>query len=138
MVQPRGIEANLGQVRLGKANLDQAFVDGGPGARGTLVIHRGDNAAFAAGLVLLENNDLGILAAEFYHRTGVRIVFFNRDRYRVDLLYETGTDEVAQHGRSGAGDENLPVAVADIGKLCANLAEEGKGEFRLPRLMALV
>ena len=44
------------------------LVDDRAGTAGTLVIHRGDLLFASTGLVLFEDNDLGILSAKFDHR----------------------------------------------------------------------
>jgi hypothetical protein len=71
VVQLGVVEGELGDLLAGHADLDHALVDGGAGARGALVVHRALGCLVAGLLVLLEDDDLGVLAAELDHRADV-------------------------------------------------------------------
>ncbi len=73
VVEMRVIEVE-GQRLFGRhADLDHALVDGGAGARGAFVVHRRDGRLVARLLVLLEDDDLRILATELDDRPRIGV-----------------------------------------------------------------
>ena len=66
----------------------------------TAVHRRGDGALVAGLRVFLEEDDLGVLAAELDHRAHVRVQVIDGHRDRVHLLHEAGAGRPAQRTRS--------------------------------------
>ena len=55
------------------AHFDHAFVDGGAGSGGTLVIHGSDGLLLTGFFVLFKNNDLGILTTQLNDGSNIRM-----------------------------------------------------------------
>ena len=72
-MQLDALVAHLAELFGGNAQLGVDLVDDRAGAAGALVVHR-RNLLLAAGLrVLLEDDDLGVLAAQLDHRAALRV-----------------------------------------------------------------
>ena len=77
---------------------------------GALVVHRGD-FLLAAGLrVFLEDDDLGVLPAQFHHRTAFGIKLLDRERNGVHFLHELGANVAAHRPAAAARHENAALA----------------------------
>ncbi len=82
------------------------LVDDSPGPAGTLVVHRGQFLEPPGLRILLEDDDLGILAAQLDDAANLREQPLDRQADRVDLLDVPGADEARQVGPAAAGDED--------------------------------
>ena len=120
------------------ARLDQAFVDRRARAGRALVVHRGDDALVAGLLVFLKQDDLGILAAEFYHGARVGVQMVDRQGDSVDLLNEARADRLAQRTRAGPGDKHSDVLAGDVLERQADSDEQLERLLTLSCLVALV
>ena len=75
------------------AQLGVDLVDDRARAAGALIVHRGD-LLLAAGLrIFLEDDDLGVLAAQFDHRAALGIELLDGQRDGVHFLHELGADQ---------------------------------------------
>ena len=87
---------------------------------------------------LLEDDDLGVLAAELDHRADVGVQLLDGERDRVDLLDELGAQGGGQRSGPRAGDEGADLAGVQVGKGVANLHQHLQHLLRLASLVALV
>ena len=117
-----------------EAEFDEAFVDGGAGAGGAFVIHRGDGAfgaVFAAGFV---DDDLRVLAAELDDAACFRMEAIHGHGDRIDLLHKLRTERLRERLRAGTGHEDA----RDARKGCGGYFELLHDFLRLLRLVALI
>jgi hypothetical protein len=135
VVQLRVVEADLHDLFIGEADLDHALVDGGAGARRALVVHRGDGGLAAGLLVLLEDDDLGVLTAQLADRADVGVQGLDRQGDRVDLLHELRPDVGADRGAARAGDEGADLVVTQVRERRSDPFEKSQDELGLLRLM---
>ncbi len=92
------------------------LVDDRPGAARALVVHRGDLLLLAGLLVGLEDDDLGVLAAELDHALHVGIELLDGQRNGVDLLHELGPDVPAHRRAARAGHEDAEGVARHLGE----------------------
>ena len=137
-VQLAGVELQRGQRVHRHAHLEQALVDGRPGARGALVVHRGDHLACATVGVFAEQDDLGILATQLDDAVGLGVEFLHRQGDGVDLLHETRVDVRRDGRRAGAGDETAQAVMIHRGKVGLDGRQHLGDLLRLAGLVPLV
>src|ERR1019366_1358213 len=95
--------AHLAKLLGGNAQFGVDLVDDGAGAAGTLVVHR-RHFLFAAGFrVGLEDDDLGVLAAQFDDAATLGVELFHGQRYRVDFLHELAAEVFGESVAPGTG-----------------------------------
>ena len=88
--------AHLAKLVGGNPQLGVDLVDDRARAAGALVVHRG-NFLLAAGFgIFLEDDDLGVLAAQFDDRAALRIQLLDGQRNGVHFLHELGAEVFAQ------------------------------------------
>ena len=93
-MQLHALVAHLAKLLGGNAQLGVDLIDDRAGAAGALIVHR-RNLLLAAGLrVLLEDDDLGVLAAQLDHRSAFGIQPLHGERNRVDFLHELGAQKL--------------------------------------------
>ncbi len=73
------------------------LVDHGACTAGALIVHRRDFFLAAGDWIFFEDDDLGVLAAQFNDGAALGVELFNREGYRVNFLHEFCTEQ-----------ENLP------------------------------
>ena len=78
----------LAQLVGGNLELGVDLVDHRAGAAGALVVHRRDLLLAAAGLVFLEDDDLGVLPAQLDDRVHFGMQLLHSKRNRRDFLHE--------------------------------------------------
>ena len=88
VVELRRIELEARDLLARHADLQHALVDRGAGARRALVVHRRLRGLVTGLLVLLEHDDLGVLAAELDHAADVGVELLHRHRHGIDFLHE--------------------------------------------------
>src|ERR1019366_8667654 len=89
------------------------LVDDRTGAPRALVVHRRDLLPPAVAAILFENDDFGILTAQFDDRVHFRMELLHREGDSVHLLHEFRADQSAECIAAGAGDEHAAVAGSD-------------------------
>src|SRR5208283_128234 len=98
--------AHLAKLLGGDAQLGVDLVDDRAGAAGAFVVHR-RNLLLAAGLrIFFEDDNLGVLPAQFDHRTALGIEPLDGERNRVDLLQKLGAQLIAQSVAARAGNKD--------------------------------
>ncbi len=121
----------------GNLQLGVDLVDDRARTAGALVVHR-RNLLLAAGvLVFLEDDDLGVLAAEFDDGVDFGVELLDRERNRSDFLHELCADQIGQRAATGAGDEDAAIVRSDADFILHAL-EEFEQLFRLLGLVALI
>ncbi len=138
IVQLAGIESQRCQCVARHAQLDQAFVDGRPRPRGAFVVHRGDDLAPAGFRVFLENNDLGVLAAEFDNAVYVGVQPLDGDGHRIDFLNEARAQLRSNRCGAGTSDESPDIGMFAAGEGPLDIRQHFGHDFRLVRLVSLV
>ena len=113
------------------------FVDDGAGPSSTLVIHRRDFLLAAGIPVFLEDDDLGILSAQFNDRIHLGVQLFDCERDCGDFLYELGADQVGQRAPTRSGNEDTAVVRSNADFLL-HAFEEFQQLLRLLGLVPLV
>ncbi len=122
----------------GQVELGGDLVQHGAGAPGALVVHGADLALLAAGGILPEEDDLGVLTTELDHRTGSGVELLHRQGDRVDLLDETSTQQFGEHAAAGAGDADLQLFGARKRERLFDRLQERQHLAALLAVMALV
>ena len=113
------------------------LVDDRAGPAGAFVVHRG-NLLLASGLrILLEDDDLGVLAAKLDDRVHFGMEFLDRQRDGGNLLHELGADERRNRAAAGSGDEHPAGRVGDP-EIRLEAAEKFERFFGLLGLVPLV
>ena len=136
-VQLDALVAHLAKLLGGDVQLGVDLVDDGAGAAGALVVHRG-NFLLAAGVgIFLEDDDLGVLAAELDDRAALGVELFHRQGHGVHFLNELSPDQWRNAARTAAGDEHPRVA-GDNADLLFHAGEELHYLLRLLGVVALV
>ena len=113
------LEADVGEgaERLGRdLQLGRDLVDDHAGPAGALVVHRHRLARSPLAL-LLEDDDLGVLAAELDDRADVGVAAFDGQRDGRDFLDVMRADELGVGGARDAGDERPRLAARHAGLL---------------------
>ena len=87
--------------------------------------------------VFLEDDDLGVLPAQFHHRTAFGIELFDRERNRVHFLNELGANVAAHRSAAAARHENAALPRLDPG-VRFHALQEFQALFRLLGVVALV
>ena len=95
-VQLEAVVAHVAELLGGDPQLGVDLVDDRAGAAGALVVHRRDLLLPAGLRVFLEDDDLGVLAAQLDDRADLRVELLDRQRDGVDLLDELGADAAAR------------------------------------------
>ena len=127
----------LGEQVDGNFQLGVDLVDDRAGAAGALVVHR-RNFLFAAGFfVVLEDDDLGVLPAEFDDRIDFGVQLFDGERNCGYFLHEFCADLVGDRAAAGAGHEHAGVVRVDA-DFGFHALQEFKGLFRLLGFVALI
>src|SRR5207253_979370 len=97
--------SHLAKLFGGDAKLGVDLIDDGAGATGALIVHR-RNLLLAAGLGIgLEDDDLGVLAAQLDHAAALGVESLHGERNRVDFLNELGAQKLDQAVAARPGDE---------------------------------
>ncbi len=110
------------------------LVDDRAGAAGALVVHRRDFLLAPSLIVVLEDDDLGVLAAQFDDGIDLRMQLLDGERNRGDFLHELGADLVGDTSAARTGHEHAGVVAVD-----ADFGFNAPQEFeRLLRLLGLV
>ena len=115
--------AHLAKLVGGDVQLGVDLVDDGAGAAGALVVHRRDLLLAAGVGIFLEDDDLGVLAAQFDDRAALGVELLDRERHGVDFLHELGADQRGNAAATAAGNENAAVAADDADFLFHALEE---------------
>src|SRR5262249_26207456 len=129
--------AHVAQLFGGYPELRIDLVDDRAGPPGALVVHRRDLLLLAGLLVGLEDDDLGVLAAQLHHRAHLRMQLLHGERDGVDLLYELRADAGGQTAPARPGDEDPEPIVGDR-KLGLDAGEKLERLLRLLGVVPLV
>ncbi len=129
--------ALIAQLGGGNLQLGIDLVDDGARAAGALVVHRGNLLLAAGVLVFLEDDDLGVLAAELDDRVHFGMELLDRERNGGDFLHELCADQVGQRAAARAGDEDAAIVRSDA-DFVLHALEEFQQLLRLLGLVALV
>ena len=89
-------------------------------------------------LVLLEDDDLRVLAAELDDRADVGVQLLDRERDGVDLLHELRAERLAQRARARAGHEQADLLARDVSERLPDAHQELEHAVGLLRVVALV
>ena len=134
------LDAVIGQVReLGGGNLELGvdLVDDRAGAAGALVVHRGDLLLAAGLFVVLEDDDLGVLAAQLDDRVHLGVQLLDGERDGVDFLDKLRADHLGDGAAARSGDKDAGVVGRHTG-VGFHTAQELENLFRLPGFVALI
>ena len=113
------------------------LVDDCARAAGALVIH-GGNLLLAPGvLVLFEDDDLGVLTAQFDHRIDFGMQLFDRQRDRGNFLNKLGANQIGQRASARTRDKDAAV-VRRNADLVLHALEEFQQLLRLLGLVPLI
>ena len=113
------------------------LVDHRAGAAGALVVHRRDLLFPPRFGVRLEDDDLGVLAAQLDHRMDFGVELFDRERDGRDFLDELRADQRRQVAAARPCNEHAAGVRSNL-QVGLETAEELEGLLRLLRLVALV
>src|SRR5213079_2619087 len=105
-MQPETHVAHLAKLLGWNLEFGVDLVDDRASPAGALVIHRGNLLLLARRLVGLEDDDLGILPAEFHDALHVGIHFFDRQTDGIYLLHELRPDSPSDARPARAGHEH--------------------------------
>ncbi len=108
-VELNSLVAHLAELVGGDAELGVDFVDDRAGTAGALIVHRRDLLLTAGFGIRLEDDDLGVLAAEFNDGTALGIEALDGERDRVHFLHELGAEVLGHAVATGSGDEHARV-----------------------------
>ena len=113
------------------------FVDDRARAAGALVVHRRNFLLPPGFLVILEDDDLRVLATQFDDGIHLGMHLLHGQRNRGDFLHELGADLLGNRAAPGAGHEHAGVVAidADVG---FHAAQKFQRLLRLLGLVALV
>ena len=139
VVELRRVELQVAHRLLRHADLEHALVDGRPGARRALVVHRRERRLFGLSVLVLcraEHDDLGVLPAELDDGSDVGMELLDADRDRVDLLHEPGVQGFQERAAARARRKNLDVF--GTGEGVADSDHEIPHHLGLAGLVALV
>ena len=113
------------------------LVNDSAGPSRALVVHR-RNLLLAAGVfVLLEDDDFGILPAQFNDGIHLGVHLFDREGDRGDFLHELGAHQIGKRTSTRAGDEDAAV-VRSNADLLLHALEKFQQLFGLFGLVPLV
>ena len=84
------------ELLIGDLQLGHNLVDDGSGAAGALVVHGGNLLLAPTSDGVLEDDDLGVLSAEFDDRIHLRVQLLDRQRDGIDLLHEFCADQLGK------------------------------------------
>ena len=132
-----GIEMQRAELVTRHADLENTLVDGGACSRCTFVVHRRDHPSLAGSGCVLEEDDLGILTAEFDDAVHLRMQTLHRERYGVDLLHEPRTHRLGERPATRTGDKGADVA-RTIAELRLHLSEHLDELVRLTAVVSLI
>ena len=136
-VQLQAQVPHVAELFRGNPHLGIDLVNDRARAARALVIHRGD-FLLAAGLgVFLEDDDLGILPAQFHHRTAFGIKLLDGERNGVHFLDKFGANVGAHRPAAAARHENAALPRLDAG-VCFHALQEFQTLFRLLGVVALI
>ena len=121
----------------GNLELRVDLVDDGARASRAFVVHRRDFFLAAGVPVFLEDDDLGILPAQFNDRVHFGVQLFDRQRDCGDFLHKLRADQVGQRASARAGDEDAAVVRSNADFLLHAL-EEFQQLLRLLGFVTLV
>ena len=136
-VQLDVVIAHLAKLLGRDAELGVDLVDYGACAAGALIVHRRNFFLAAGDWIFFEDDDLGVLAAQFNDGAALGIELFYREGYGVYFLHEFCAEQGSHAAAAAAGDENAAVAGDDADFLFHAL-EELHDFFGLLGVMALV
>ena len=127
--------AHLAELLGGDAELGVDLVDDRAGAARALVVHRRDLLLAARLRVRLEDDDLGVLAAQLDDRAAFRVQLLDGERDGVDFLDELRAQELRHPVAARAGDEHP----RPLGREAFDLGLEALAELQhLLRLLGVV
>src|SRR5262249_44517923 len=89
-------------------------------------------------LVLLEDDDLGVLATELAYAAHVGVQLLDGERDRVDLLHELRAEVRTQRRAARAGDEGADRGARDVREIRLDALQELEHLLGLFGLVALV
>src|SRR5262249_45010621 len=105
-MQLQALVAHLAELLGGNTQLGVDLVDHRSGSARALIVH-GRNLLLPPGLrILLEDDDLGVLPAEFNHRSTFGIEPLNSQGYSIHFLNEFRAQVFAHAGAARPGDEH--------------------------------
>jgi hypothetical protein len=137
-VQLDAAVSHVAQLGRRDVELGVDLVDHRAGPARALVVH-GRDLLLAAGLgVLLEDDDLGVLAAQLDHAVGLREELLHGQRDGGHLLDELRAEVPRQRGAPRARDEDADVTVRRPAERAVDRLEELERLLRLLGLVALV
>ena len=113
------------------------LIDHRASAAGALVVHRRDFFLAAAFVVVLEDDDLGVLPAQLDDGIHLRMLLLHRERHRRHFLHKFRADQLGQHAAARPGDEHACVAAVHT-DFRLDAAQKFEGLLGLLGLVALV
>ena len=129
--------ALVAKFRGGNLQLGIDLVDDGARTSGALVVHRRNLLLAASVLVFLEDDDLGILAAQLDDGVHFRMQLLDRQRHGRHFLHELRAHQIGQRAAARSGDEDAAIVRSDADFILHAL-EELEQLLGLLGLMALV
>ena len=136
-VQLDAVISLIAELGDGNFQLGIDLVDDRAGSASALVVHRRDFFLAAGFLIVLEDDDLGVLPAEFDHRIHFGMHLLDGERNRRNFLHEFRADLVGDRSAAGAGHEHARVVAVDADFLF-DAAQEFERLLRLLGFVALV
>ena len=130
--------AHLAELLGRDLELGVDLVDDRAGSAGTLVVHRRDLLFLAGLLILFEDDDLGVLAAELDDGLDIGVEFFDGQRDGVDFLNEAPAEARGDRARTGAGHEDAKGVLRNAVEVRFDLFEKLDALFRLLGVVALI
>ena len=122
----------------GHADFDHALVDRGARARRALVVHRRDRGLVARLLVLFEDDDLRVLAAELDDGPGIGVQCLDRQGDGVHLLNEFRAERFREWRRARPRDEGPNVLASELLQNLLDAHHEVENALGLLGVMPLV
>src|SRR5215470_17562544 len=96
----------IAELLAGDLQFGVDLVDDSSRAASALVVHGRNLLLTAAGLVLFEDDDLGVLATELYHRVHFGMELLDGKRHCRDFLNELCSEQRSQRAASGTRNED--------------------------------
>src|ERR1700730_17337078 len=112
-VQLDAVIALVPELLGGDFELRVNFVDHRARAAGALIVHRRDFLLAAAFVIILEDDDFGVLSAEFDDRINFRVHLLDGKRDGGNLLHEFRADQISKHTSAGTRHEHAGVVLID-------------------------
>ena len=137
-VQLHALVAHVAELFGGNAQLGVDLVDHRARAAGALVVHRRNLLLAARFRILFEDDDLGVLSAQFDHRSALGVELLYRHRNGVHFLDELGAQVPADTGAAGTRNEYAATRRLKAGDFRLKTLQEFERLFRLFGVVALI